>query len=156
MRLSTALLPLLASLPALVDAGMCVGWYDRQAAESVQKCCSSVSGEWTVISDKEAACLFPNKDIDDWTACAEPIMKNPDKRPYSLHAWQCSPCGDVCTVTGGPTLTATATKTPLPTSTAPPTKMYESRLIVLGKALLTQVYRYTPYPPVQEPVEEIR
>jgi hypothetical protein len=34
-----------------------------------------------------------------------------DVKPHVLHAWQCSPCGDVCTVTGGPTLTVPARKT---------------------------------------------
>lgn len=114
---------LLASIPALVDAGMCSAWFDPKAVDAVKKCCTEVSGDWNPVNDKEAACLFPDEVIDDWRACAKPIMSNPDKLPYYLHAWQCNEC-DVCTVTGGPTLTVPATKTPAPSSTLASPIMY--------------------------------
>ena len=121
MRLSATLL--LAFIPALVDAGMCAAWFDPGAVESVEKCCTDLQGYWELVSDKEAACLFPNEDIDDWVECVRPLMSI---KPRPLHAWQCSPCGDVCTVTGGPTITAPATKTTKPSSsTLPPPTMYK-------------------------------
>jgi hypothetical protein len=127
MRPSVAFLSLLAFIPALVDAAMCAAWFDPEGLDGVHKCCTIISGYWDLLSDKQAACLFPNEDIDHWKACASPLMSI---KPHLLHAWQCSPCGDVCTVTGGPTITAPATKTPGPSASSsplPPPTMYGPR-----------------------------
>jgi hypothetical protein len=125
MRPSVVFFSLPALIPALVDAGMCAAWFDPGAVEGVEKCCTDLSGYWELVGDKEGACPFPNDHIDDWTTSAKPLMSN---RTCPLYAWQCSPCGDVYTVTGGPTITAPATKTPEPSSfTLPPPTMYEPR-----------------------------
>jgi hypothetical protein len=130
MRHSIALFSvLLATIPNLVNAGMCAAWFDAKAVDAVKKCCTDLSGDWNPVSHKEAACLFPDEDIEAWQACAKPLMTNPNKLPYSLHSWQCSEC-DVCTVTGGPTLTVPATKTPTPSSTAAAPIMYDLRQTV--------------------------